>query len=528
MDINKIKILYHTVKYLKPIQVYYRLYYFLRNKLIRKKIKEQIHPNFNPIVWENVFKYENSYLDKDNIFMFLNLSHSFSDIIDWNYNRFGKLWTYNLNYFDFLNQENISKETGLQLIQDFIKNDASLKDGKEPYPISLRGINWVKFLSKNQINNSVINRTLNNHFRILFKNIEYHLLGNHLLENSFSLLFGAYYFQDEKLYSTSKKILKKQLNEQILEDGGHFELSPMYHQIILFRVLDCIQLMKLNSWKNDDLLELLKESSYKMLSWLDNVSFKNGDIPMVNDCAFQIAPSTKELLNYGKLLGINKKDRKLSDSGYRMFKNNKYELFMDVGEVGASYQPGHVHSDTFNFVLYVNNQPFIVDTGTSTYEKNERRQLERSTSSHNTITIGDYEQTQIWGGFRVAKRAKIVSLKESSNLFSSSHNGYKNIGVIHNRTFITNKNSINIFDELNKQEFYEQIAHFHFHPSIKNIIIKDSRVYFKNSNIEISFSGKSISIDEEYYKYAHGFNKTENAIKLKVVFESNLETTIYT
>ena len=28
----------------------------------------------------------------------------------------------------------------------------------------------------------------------------------------------------------------------------------------------------------------------------------------------------------------------------------------------------HVHSDTFNFI-YIQNQPFIVDTGTSTYEK---------------------------------------------------------------------------------------------------------------------------------------------------------------
>ena len=96
------------------------------------------------------------------------------------------------------------------------------------------------------------------------ENIEYHLLGNHLLENTFSLLFGAFYFKNEKLYNKSKKLLKTQLNEQILEDGGHFELSPMYHQIMLFRVLDCIQLVKLNSWKNDDLLNLLKVSSSKM------------------------------------------------------------------------------------------------------------------------------------------------------------------------------------------------------------------------------------------------------------------------
>ena len=526
MDIHKIKLLFNTILYLKPDQVCYRLYYFLRNRLFGKKVKKKKVANFNPIVWENVFKYENSYLDKDNSFVFLNISYSFFDKIDWNYNRFGKLWTYNLNYFDYLNQENISKETGIILIKDYVKKDNLLLDGKEPYPISLRGINWVKFLSKNKVNEEFIDNNLYNHYYILLKNIEYHLLGNHLLENAFSLLFGSFYFQDEKLYNKSKKILITELNEQILEDGSHFELSPMYHQIMLFRVLDCIQLIKLNSWKNDDLLNLLEESSSKMLSWLYKITFNNGDIPMINDCAFQIALSTKELLNYGKLLGINKKNIKLSDSGYRMFKNEKYELFMDMGEVGASYQPGHVHSDTFNFVLYANNQPFIVDTGTSTYEKNDRRQLERSTSSHNTITIGDYDQTQVWGGFRVGKRAGIMSLIESDNKFSSSHDGYKNIGIIHNRKFITNKDSIHIFDKLNNHEIYEKIAHFHFHPLVNNIIIKKTSVFFKSLNIEISFKGKNIFLKKELYKYACGFNKTENAVKLKVVFESDLETII--
>ena len=52
----------------------------------------------------------------NNSFEFLNLKKEFSEI-DWNYSNNGKLWTYNLNYFDFLNQENISKEEGLNLIQ---------------------------------------------------------------------------------------------------------------------------------------------------------------------------------------------------------------------------------------------------------------------------------------------------------------------------------------------------------------------------------------------------------------------------
>ena len=124
------------------------------------------------------------------------------------------------------------------------------------------------------------------------------------------------------------------------------------------------------------------------------------------------------------------------------------------------------------------------------------------------------------------KRAELVSFTESENEFSSSHDGYKKIGVIHNRNFITNIDSIHIYDKLTKQDVYEQIAHIHFHPSIKNIVIKNTMVFFENLDIEISFKGKIISINKEFYKFAHGFNKTENAIKLKVVFELNLETTI--
>jgi len=51
-------------------------------------------------------------------------------------------------------------------------------------------------------------------------------------------------------------------------------------------------------------------------------------------------------------------------------------------------------------------------------------------------------------------------------------------------------------------------------------------VFFKNCNIKMLFDGKSISIEKESYKYAHGFNSTEDAIKLKVVFKSNLKTII--
>ena len=526
MKILNIKLLFNTVIYLKPIQVYYRLYYVLRNRLFGYNIKKNSVNDFNPIVWKNKFDYENSYFKKENTFTFLNISHPFSVKINWNFNQFGKLWTYNLNYFDFLNQENISKETGLQLIQDFIKNDATLKDGKEPYPISLRGINWVKFLSNNQVKDELINNTLYFHYCILFKNLEYHLLGNHLLENAFSLLFGAYYFQDEKLYNKSNDLLISELNEQVLKDGAHFELSPMYHQIILLRLLDSIQLIKLNSaWKKDDLISFLEQKASLMISWLCNITYKNGDIPMVNDATFNIAPNSENIFSYAKHLGINSQNIPLSDSGYRKINSNNYELFIDVGNVGPSYQPGHAHSDTFNFELTKDDNPIIVDTGISTYEKNYNRQEQRSTHSHNTVKIGSKEQTQVWGGFRVAKRAKITHLIEKSNLIEASHDGYISDGYKHTRSFLWGEKYLILKDKINRSTSNKAKAYFHLHFSVSKPLVDGNNVILESSGVSIEFERAS-NICIEEYQLSAGFNKTNLAYKIVVLFDQTLKTKI--
>lgn len=526
MDFNKIRLLFNTLLFLKPIQVYYRLYYFLKIRLFGYNLKKKKIHDFNPIEWENIIYHKNSFLKKDNSFTFLNITHSFSVKINWNITKFGKLWTYNLNYFDFLNQEDLSKETGLQLIKDFIKNDALLKEGKEPYPISLRCINWVKFLSYNQVDDKLINDTLYNHYHILLNNLEYHLLANHLLENAFSLLFGAYYFQDEKLYKKSKNILKFELNEQILNDGAHFELSPMYHQILLSRILDCILLIESNQMVyEDDLNFFLRTKAVKMCAWINEVTFENGDIPMVNDSAFNIAPNTNKLLLYAMKLGIKSKPVKLLDSGYRIIKKKKYELFVDVGNVGASYQPGHVHSDTFSFILYINKLPIIVDKGISTYEKNNLRQLERSTISHNTVQIDKFEQTEVWGGFRVARRANIIELDESNGI-KATHNGYSKIGCLHTRNFGFFLEKIIIKDFLSNSVNRESFAYLHFHPDINITVINKDTVQIGKGVAKISFIGDGVNIKKEDYDFALGFNKLITSTKLKIKFTSNLKTII--
>ena len=60
------------------------------------------------------------------------------------------------------------------------------------------------------------------------------------------MLWAALYFKDNFFYEQATQLLYSELEEQILPDGAHYELTPMYHEILLDRLLDCINAAKYN------------------------------------------------------------------------------------------------------------------------------------------------------------------------------------------------------------------------------------------------------------------------------------------
>jgi len=523
MKVNQITRTAHTVRFLKFKQIRYRLYYLIRDK-VRKINKFQypkcIHSDAKLLYFKEGIPAPDSV--KGRSFTFLNKTYTFEHTIDWNYDGYGKLWNYNLTYFDFLLQKNMSKEEGLRLIYDFINYDEEIRGRVMPFPIALRGINWIKFLSYHEVRDEKINDALYAQYAILMDNIEYHILGNHLLENGFSLLFGAYYFQDEEMHQKALVILQKELEEQILADGAHFELTPMYHQIMLLRVLDCINLVENNNWKQQAFLSVLKEKAEEMLGWLKEMTFQNGEIPLFNDSTNKVAPSTHQLKEYTKRLGIGSRKVSLGASGYRKRTSKYYECIVDIGNIGPDYIPGHAHSDTFNFELYIHHEPVIVDTGLSTYDAGARRMLERSTASHNTVEIDNIDQSEVWGGFRVARRAKIVDLWENEEGIAAIHDGYKQtIGCMHKREWKFHNKKIIIRDTVSGKH-KKAIAYLHFHPDVKFEIVNESLI--SNSFRIVFFDTCALRLQE--YNYSSEFNYHQKALVVAAEFNNQMSMEI--
>ena len=242
-----------------------------------------------------------------------------------------------------------------------------------------------------------------------------------------------------------------------------------------------------------------------MLSWLETLTYKNGDIPHFNDSANGIAFSPNDLFSYADFIGLQWSKGLLGESGYRKYSNHNCEFVMDVGEIGPSYLPGHAHSDISNFEFRFKTLPFIVDTGTSTYENNKKRQIERSNESHNTIMINDISQSEVWHSFRVGRRARITEFFEEKNIISVEHNGYKHFNIYHKRKFILNSSLITIEDTLSESNLKNIKSFLHFHPDRNIKLLNDS--IFIDDQVELKFTNYSnLQIIE--YDFSVGFNKT--------------------
>jgi len=439
-------------------------------------------------LWEPPAQRAQSMIE-ERVFCLLNETQKITYSGDWNNPNWSKLWLYNLHYFDDLTAIN-SEQRSLwhhKLIQLWIDENPAVKGvGWEPYPSSLRITNWIKWaLLGNKLGCSAI-QSLTVQVRFLLKNIENHLLGNHLFANAKALLIAGLFFQGEEAnswYKAGHKILDKELFEQVLSDGGNFELSTMYHAIFLEDLLDLVNTHKAYEKKIPDGIE---ETIPKMLNWLIAMCHPDGEISFFNDSAIGNTPTVQRLLNYAKRLGF---DYVKCSSGLLNFANSGYSrvslgpavAIIDRAPVGPDYLPGHAHADTLSFELSVFGSRVIVNSGTSVYGLGRERLRQRGTSAHSTVVIDNKNSSEVWSGFRVARRARVsqISTIEQSNgiTLAASHDGYRRLNgsPIHNRKWIFSDCSLEIQDCITGKEFHTIEVVYPLHPDIE--VVKINKDY---------------------------------------------------
>lgn len=489
---GRFSLYYNTVKYMKLSQVYHRT-----KKVICKRLKLNSKIKINSIPKTNITSFTVLELDFDpgflnryninelmnNEFTFLYSKRKIDIAGAWNDRKLQHLWRYNLHYFDFIyplakaykeNKDDTIYIKFKELVNAWIDhNIAFTGDGWHPYTLSLRITNWIcgyemfegKIEGDIEFRDKYI-RSIYLQYLYLQRNLEKDVLGNHYFENIKALIIGSVFFGDKHVLNKFVSELVKQLDEQIMNDGMHFELSPMYHKIILE------DLIKIAFWLKSSSIEIPKTVMLKLKKMIDciySLEKDMGTTPLFNDSGNNIAKSTESLLYASeKYFGLKPDYRTcFDDSGYYIMHYKDKKIIIDCGEVCPSYLPAHGHCDALSYELSIDGMPFIVNSGTYEYEKGEWRDFFRSTRSHNTLMIDDVEQSHYWGSFRVAKRIYNVkgniARTENTNYFRGSYINQK--GSSHERyIFFSCPDILVVLDKVSCKGTKTVKSYVHFHP----------------------------------------------------------------
>lgn len=346
------------------------------------------------------------------------------------------LWLYNLHYFSFLHT--LPRDEQIRLVHDWIDRytPSPRRPGWMPYPISLRLRHWTHGLLEGDwpaSGRANLLGSIEAQARCLADGLELHLRGNHLLENALTLKLLSACFRGppaERWGLRGDELLRRELEEQFLADGGHFERSPTYHALLTRGLLDLVNVLP----ESDPLREHLLGRLPAILQFTAALRHPDGEIALFNDAAFGIAPRPDAVLDYAARLGLGApaaETMSFPESGYHVWRRGSDAIVVDAGPIGPDYLPGHGHGDIFSFELSLDGRRAVVDGGTSTYEVGTERDWVRSTRAHNTVEIAGTDQCEFFSAFRVGRRGRprdvTTSVSEEGLHVAGWHDGYRRL-----------------------------------------------------------------------------------------------------
>ena len=449
-----------TIKYMKPSQVYYRLRRNLNWGCSLGCIPKPIVGVPHNIATLEELDFDPSFVNRFNvtefregIVTFLHETEKFDWNSKWEIKDKTPLWNFNLHYFEYIHSFAVMYirtgdeawiESANRIIKSWIRYNPKNKmgNGWSAYTIALRLTNWLSYFSetKQQADKSVI-ESIYEQYCFLANHLEKDILGNHYMEDLKALILCALFFSDIQVLNRATSEFITQCEEQILPDGMHYELSPMYHKIMLECLLRTAWALSEAGMKN------YKIESY--ISRMVNVaySFENGleRTPLFNDSGSNVSKSLEALITAAKKFNVVPEYvTYLESSGYFIIRTDSYVLIIDAGPIGPEFNPGHGHCDAMSYELYWQGKPVIVNCGTYAYQCNERNYF-RGTSAHNTVMVEGVEQSDCWSNFRVGNRSNIRNIEKSSNCIAIEMEDQHNNLI--SRKFCISSNVIVIEDQ---------------------------------------------------------------------------------
>jgi uncharacterized heparinase superfamily protein len=218
-------------------------------------------------------------------------------------------------------------------------------------------------------------------------------------------------------------------------------------------------------------------------------------------------------------------------SGYIAVRQHNQVALLDVAAIGPDYIPGHAHADTLSFEWSLFGQRVLVNSGISEYGVSAERLRQRGTAAHNTVVVNDESSSEVWSGFRVARRAAAFDVRLAvtgdCTRVEASHTGYQRLRpkVTHSRTWRVEPGALIVKDSLRGQ-YKHAVAFFHIHPAVS--VVCEGQLFVLNlpsgQRCEVTVIGGSAVLDDSTWHPEFGLSQPNKRIAVTFLAPT-IETT---
>jgi uncharacterized heparinase superfamily protein len=537
-------LLWHTVRHLRPRQLTAQLWLRSAARLRDpRRLARRPAPGFPGCCWrlahEPLAPGAQTNTAEDLLggrITFINAPRETDWPPDWDCPELPLLWRYNLHYFEWLWA--LRFDDARRVVDDWITRHVADRRsvGWAPYPLSLRLQNWLALFFGRWRRQTEDDRAWTERLwssvwlqaEWLSHNLEYHLMANHLLENAIALTWAGACFDGadaRRWFGVGFELLGRELDEQILPDGMHYERSPMYHLRATYvtLLLGCLD--------RGDVRQRVVPVLQRMSPALRCLMHPDEQIALFNDSAFGIVNEPVPLLaaadeiSGGSTAAVSSSDGAwaLPDSGYFGFRDRSIYLICDAGPIGPDYMTGHAHGDLLSFELSVGGQRMLVDSGVYSYEGDTMRRYCRSTRAHNTVEIEGQDQCEFWGVFRVARRARPLDVVWQPGTqgfdLTASHDGYRRLAgrPIHRRqlTYRTG-GMLEVVDRVDAARPVRTVSRLHLHPDcrVERQDQNSAEIVCRGRRLRLVYSGTPGTLTREESWYLPEFGRRVSNICL--------------
>lgn len=347
------------------------------------------------------------------------------------------------------------------------------------YTLASRIVTWMREIPRRELPQPFVDKaceSLIEQLSFLYRNLEYDIRGNHLLRDLLGLAWGAACFEGadaERWRARVLDLLPAELAHQIHPDGLHYEGSPSYHLQVFADLLQIWQALPASEIR-EELLSTLD----RMAAAIVLTTHPDGRPSLLSDGGLHTSPPPSALLHaFTSLTGRNlpppPQAAMLGGGSIAIFRDEDHHLLIDCGPVAPNDLPAHGHADVFSFEWSIGGRRILTDTGVFAYERGSERDYARSTRAHNTLTLNDADQAEIFGSFRLGRRPRVTTTsfvpRPHGLVLTGHHDGYAHLPgqPIHHRRFDLRELRLFVEDRVTGGQGQRAAARLLLHPDVE-------------------------------------------------------------